>query len=101
MSDINMSYEEIGDDVRKAYDDEARMEAEAFIAGIDERDMSPQDIVGTAKDYLPACQNEDDTNCYWDAKTMGNGIGTSFVSIGEHGKGVRTYYENGKVEDWK
>jgi hypothetical protein len=30
---------------------------------------------------LPACQTEDSDNCYWDAATMGNGRGRSFVTV--------------------
>lgn len=30
---------------------------------------------------LPPCETEDSHNCRWDATTMGNGGGTSFVSI--------------------
>lgn len=30
---------------------------------------------------LPPCDFEDSPNCYWDADTMGNGSGLSFVSI--------------------
>ena len=32
-------------------------------------------------DPLPPCAEEDSMNCYWDADTMGNGIGRSFVDI--------------------
>lgn len=28
------------------------------------------------------CPAEDSTGCYWDAGTRGNGIGTSFVTVG-------------------
>lgn len=39
-------------------------------------------------DALPACATEDSTNCYWDAETMGNGEGLSFIDVdGE------TFYE--------
>jgi hypothetical protein len=31
---------------------------------------------------LGACVTEDSTDCYWDAQTRGNGMGTSFVNIG-------------------
>lgn len=31
---------------------------------------------------LPSCPTEDSTNCYWDAQSRGNGIGTSFVDVG-------------------
>ena len=30
---------------------------------------------------LPACATEDSANCYWDASTQGNGLGTSFVDV--------------------
>jgi hypothetical protein len=30
---------------------------------------------------LPACAEEDSTNCYWDAQSRGNGKGTSFVNL--------------------
>ncbi len=30
---------------------------------------------------LIPCPTEDSDNCYWDAETMGNGQGTSYVSI--------------------
>lgn len=30
---------------------------------------------------LPPCESEDSINCYWDAQTMGNGQGSSFVNI--------------------
>ncbi|MDB6151510.1 MAG: hypothetical protein JWQ44_2958 [Chthoniobacter sp.] len=32
---------------------------------------------------LPECQTEDAAFCHWDASTMGNGRGTSFVAISE------------------
>lgn len=32
-------------------------------------------------DGLPPCATEDSTNCYWDADTMGNGEGLSFIDI--------------------
>ena len=28
------------------------------------------------------CPEEDSPDCYWDASTRGNGVGTSFVNIG-------------------
>lgn len=31
--------------------------------------------------YLPYCEQEDSTTCYWDATRRGNGIGRSFVNI--------------------
>lgn len=30
---------------------------------------------------LPACEHEDSDNCYWNAETMGNGIGSSFTNV--------------------
>lgn len=30
---------------------------------------------------LPPCPTEDSDDCYWDAARMGNGQGTSFVSL--------------------
>lgn len=30
---------------------------------------------------LPPCAMEDSDNCYWDAATMGNGIGRSFIVV--------------------
>jgi hypothetical protein len=32
----------------------------------------------TSKTDLPDCPTEDSINCYWDAKTQGNGQGRSF-----------------------
>lgn len=32
---------------------------------------------------LPPCPTEDSTNCAWDAATMGNGAGRSFVALGD------------------
>jgi len=29
---------------------------------------------------IPPCENEDSPNCYWDAATMGDGTGTSFIN---------------------
>ncbi len=31
---------------------------------------------------LPACESDDSTDCYWDARTRGNGEGRSFVDLG-------------------
>ena len=30
---------------------------------------------------LPPCAEEDSTNCFWDAGTSGNGIGTDFIDF--------------------
>lgn len=32
------------------------------------------------RDELPACKYEDDHGCYWDADTMGNGVGRDVVN---------------------
>lgn len=31
--------------------------------------------------HLPPCQDEDSTNCIWDASEQGNGLGTDYVDI--------------------
>ena len=31
---------------------------------------------------LPPCATEDSANCYWNARTMGNGQGRSFIDLG-------------------
>lgn len=33
-----------------------------------------------APETLPPCATEDSTHCYWDASTMGNGLGSDVVS---------------------
>lgn len=43
-------------------------------------------------DILP-CPTEDSDNCYWNAATMGNGQGQSFVNI----DGVTTYCQPGEL----
>lgn len=35
----------------------------------------------TFPSHLNPCPHEDEDNCWWDASTMGNGIGDSFVVI--------------------
>lgn len=30
---------------------------------------------------LPLCEYEDEGNCYWDARALGNGIGDSSVRV--------------------
>ena len=30
---------------------------------------------------MPACATEDSDNCFWDAETMGNGEGRSFIVV--------------------
>jgi hypothetical protein len=31
--------------------------------------------------WLPPCEYEDSSLCYWDAQTRGNGLGTSFADL--------------------
>jgi len=33
---------------------------------------------------LPDCEFEDSANCHWNAETMGNGYGDSFVRLGAY-----------------
>lgn len=33
--------------------------------------------------HVPACETEDSTGCYWNAASMGNGTGVSFLSLTE------------------
>lgn len=40
---------------------------------------------------LNPCPYEDSKNCYWNAETMGNGQGQSFVTIGNIDIYFRTY----------
>ncbi len=42
-----------------------------------------EDWIGSVWEYatVTPCATEDAENCYWDAATMGNGIGDSFVNI--------------------
>lgn len=44
---------------------------------------SMERYLSTAQVYceeLPPCETEDSTECFWDAQTMGNGVGQSFVA---------------------
>ena len=40
---------------------------------------------------LPGCEDEDSTNCFWDAGERGNGIGHSFADV----NGVALYRAGG------
>lgn len=40
---------------------------------------------------LPACKYEDSVGCYWNAATMGNGDGRSFVTLGTWEKHRRVF----------
>lgn len=42
---------------------------------------------------IPPCEFEDSENCYWDAATMGNGEGASFVDVSG-----TAYYEEAMTE---
>ena len=37
------------------------------------------------------CVTEDSTNCYWDAQSMGNGVGNSFIAL-EYGADLVLLY---------
>lgn len=41
-----------------------------------------------ADSTIPACATEDSDNCYWDALSMGNGVGQSFTVL----NGVVTFH---------
>lgn len=41
--------------------------------------LSPSPVQGGVS--FPACATEDSTNCFWNADTMGNGTGNSFIDI--------------------
>lgn len=45
-------------------------------------DREPQIVVVEAvpEGYLPPCEYEDSTGCYWDASERGNGEGNDFVN---------------------
>lgn len=45
---------------------------------------------------LGPCPTEDSDNCYWDAPTMGDGTGESFVTING-----TSYYEDGSTITWE
>lgn len=38
-------------------------------------------MLGFLLAVLPPCATEDSTNCAWNAQTMGNGTGTSFIDV--------------------
>lgn len=63
MNDLAKSYYEIASEEASRSDDTREFEYKGSIVA------------------LPPCQNEDDTNCYWDAQQHGNGQGKSFFAI--------------------
>lgn len=42
------------------------------------------------------CPTEDSTNCRYDAATMGNGLGSSFIAVGTEND-YTLYYETGVI----
>lgn len=38
-------------------------------------------LLGFLLAILPPCATEDSSNCVWDAQSMGNGTGNSFVDL--------------------
>lgn len=46
--------------------------------------------------YIPACEFEDSTNCFWDAEVSGNSEGVSFVDIGGTAYYPESSFENVK-----
>jgi hypothetical protein len=48
---------------------------------------SPSTVVHTVRipvTQLPVCKDEDSTNCIWDAQSLGNGEGDSFIQYRGH-----------------
>lgn len=41
------------------------------------------DHAAVNEDALPPCATEDSTGCYWDADTMGNGMGNDLVTVSD------------------
>lgn len=55
---------------------------------------TPMPPAGVVKDAISRpCRYEDSINCYWDARSAGNGAGHSFYSI-RVGRKVCTVYRN-------
>lgn len=52
---------------------------EGWFAGAQARDTELTELWGTA--VTTPCATEDSSTCYWDALTMGNGEGDSFVDV--------------------
>lgn len=50
-------------------------------------------IAPASQATLPPCRTEDDTQCYWNGYTMGNGEGRSYLYV-DH----VVYYTDGSVE---
>ena len=60
--------------------------------------MSTAQIFATLFALLPACPNEDSSNCAWDAARQSNGQGTSFVSITLDNNLELLVYEDGRTQ---
>lgn len=70
-------------------EDDATDEPDPVIVDGDRPAQAPEDVIDSLPDIvLVPCPEEDSRNCYWDAATMGNGVGRSFVNIDG-----RMYYE--------
>lgn len=57
--------------------------------------VATDDATSPAEPTTPICQGEDDTDCFWDAETQGNGLGKSFYTDADG----NTYYLPVAVED--
>jgi len=47
---------------------------------------------------LRPCEDEDDVDCFWDARTRGNGEGSSYAVTTEKDGSVVIEYEDGRRE---
>lgn len=56
-----------------------------------------QATLDSLSDSLPPCQTEDSEGCYWDADTMGNGLGSDVVSIPDVPRCTDAIADNGGV----
>lgn len=55
--------------------------------------INPRNIVRWTS--FPKCRQEDSPNCRWNARTMGNGIGDSFVIKGHRDARYRVWWVDG------
>ncbi len=65
-----------------AYDTLGDCEEVAYFMGADSKGRFTCEAAAGDPLILPPCLTEDSANCYWDAKSRGNGRGRSFVDIG-------------------
>lgn len=69
----------------------------ALIAGASGGGARPEPQLPQVQEfYIPPCEFEDSTNCFWDAEVSGNSEGVSFVDIGG-----TAYYPESAFEDVK